>query len=191
MKTLRIAIAAFSFCICTAPFFIANAQDREPLNNKEIDELREAAQEPLKRLRLYVMFSGSRLIDIDNLQGKNSVPDRGQQIHDLLQDFSTLIDEMDDNIDEYAKRGQDMRKALPEVIKAETDYQTRLRTLQQTAMNEPKAAEEYRAYNFALQDAMESVRGSLEDAQKTLSDQIDQFKELEEKKKQEKKKKKY
>jgi len=136
-------------------------------------------------------YAGSRLLDIDNLQGKNNVPDRGQQIHDLLQDFSTLIDEMDDNIDEYAKRGQDMRKALPEVIKAESDYETRLRTLQQTVMNDPKAAQEYRAYNFALEDAMESLRGSLEDAQKTLADQIEQFKELEEKQKQEKKKKKY
>ena len=103
----------------------------------------------------------------------------------------SLIDEMEDNIDEYAKRGQDMRKALPEVIKAETDYQTRLRTLQQAVMNDPKAAQEYRAYNFALEDAMESLRGSLEDAQKTLADQIEQFKELEEKQKQEKKKKKY
>jgi hypothetical protein len=191
MRTLRTVVYSLAVCVCAGSFLAATAQEREPLNNNEIGELREAAQEPLKRLRLYVSFSGSRLLDIDNLQGKNNVPDRGQQIHDLLQDFSTLIDEMDDNIDEYAKRGQDMRKALPEVIKAETDYQTRLRTLQQTVMNDPKAAQEYRAYNFALEDAMESVRGSLEDAQKTLVDQTEQFKELEEKQKQEKKKKKY
>ncbi len=191
MKSLRLAVYALAVCVCAGPFLAVTAQEREPLNDNEIGELREAAQEPLKRLRLYVSFSGSRLLDIDNLQGKNNVPDRGQHIHDLLQDFSTLIDEMDDNIDEYATRGQDMRKALPEVIKAETDYQTRLRTLQQTAMNDPKAAQEYRAYNFALEDAMESVRGSLEDAQKTLADQTEQFKELEEKQKQEKKKKKY
>jgi uncharacterized coiled-coil DUF342 family protein len=190
MRTLRIVVYALAVCACAGPFLNAT-EEREPLNNKEIDELREAAQEPLKRLRLYVMFSGSRLIDIDSLQGKGNVSDRGQQIHDLLQDFSTLIDEMDDNIDEYARRGQDMRKALPEVIQADNEFQTRLRTLQQTAMNDPKAAQEFHAYNFALQDATESVRGSLEDAQKTLADQIEQFKELEEKQKQEKKKKKY
>ena len=191
MRMLRIVVYALVVCVCAGPFLAATAQEREPLNDNEIGELREAAQEPLKRLRLYVSFSGSRLLDIDNLQDKKNVSDRGQQIHDLLQDFSTLIDEMDDNIDEYAKRGQDMRKALPEVITAETDYQTRLRTLQQTVMNDPKAAQEYRAYNFALEDAMESVRGSLEDAQKALADQTEQFKELEEKQKQEKKKKKY
>jgi chromosome segregation ATPase len=191
MKTLRIVVYALAVCACAGPLLAATAQEHEPLNDNEIGELREAAQEPLKRLRLYVSFSGSRLLDIDNLQGKNNAPDRGQQIHDILQDFSTLIDEMDDNIDEYAKRGQDMRKALPEVIKAETEYQTRLRTLQQTVMNDPKAVQEYRAYNFALEDAMESVRGSLEDAQQTLADQTEQFKELEEKQKQEKKKKKY
>jgi len=182
---------ALAVCTFGGTIFPAFAQEREPLNNNEIDELREAAQEPVKRLRLYVNFSGSRLIEIDDLEGKNKADNRGQQIHDLLQDFSTLIDEMDDNIDEYARRAQDMRKVLPEVIKAETDYETRLRTLQQTATNDPKAAEEFRAYNFALQDAMEAVRGSIDDAQKTLADQTEQFKELEEKQKQEKKKKKY
>lgn len=191
MRASSVLICALAICSFAGASLPAFAQEREPLNNNEIDELREAAQEPVKRLRLYVTFSGARLIDIDSLQGKNNVQDRGQQIHDLLQDFSTLIDEMDDNIDEYARRAQDMRKILPEVIKAETDYQTRLRTLQQTTTNDPKAAEEFRAYNFALQDAMEAVRGSIDDAQKTLADQIEQFKELQEKQKQEKKKKKY
>ncbi len=191
MRASTVLTCVLALCTCAGASIPAFAQEREPLNNNEIDELREAAQEPVKRLRLYVTFSGSRLIDIDSLQGKNNVADRGQQIHNLLQDFSTLIDEMDDNIDEYARRAQDMRKILPEVIKAETDYQTRLRTLQQTATNDPKATEEFRAYNFALQDAIEAVRGSLDDAQKTLADQIEQFKELEEQKKQEKKKKKY
>jgi hypothetical protein len=191
MRASTLLPCVLAVCTFAGAILPALAQEREPLNNNEIDELREAAQEPMKRLRLYVTFSGSRLIDIDSLQGKNNVADRGQQIHDLLQDFSTLIDEMDDNIDEYARRAQDMRKVLPEVIKAETDYQTRLRTFQQTATNDPKATEEFRAYNFALQDAMEAVRGSLDDAQKTLADQTEQFKELEEKQKQEKKKKKY
>jgi hypothetical protein len=189
MPKLVLAVLALSCCLCTLK--PAVAQEREPLNDKEIDELREAAMEPVKRLKLYIMFSGERLLNIDNLQGNNKAENRGQQIHDLLQDFGTLIDEMDDNIDEYARRGQDMRKVLPDVIQSETEFQTKLRTLQQSSVNDPKAAQEARAYNFALQDAMDSVRGSLEDAQKTLADQTQQFKELEEKQKQEKKKKKY
>jgi len=187
-KLLTCILAAF---LCAGSLPRAFAQEREPLNDKEVDELREAAQEPVKRLRFYLMFTGSRLLDIENLQDDKKADNRGQQIHDLLQDFSTLIDEMDDNIDDYAQHAQDMRKVLPEVIHAETDYQTKLRTLQQTAQNDPKAAQEFRQYNFALEDAMESVRGSLDDAQKTLADQTEQFKELEEKKKQEQKKKKY
>lgn len=169
----------------------AFAQEREPLNDKEVDELREAAMEPAKRLKLYLMFSGERLINIDNLQGNNKADNRGAQIHDLLQDFGTLIDEMDDNIDEYARRAQDMRKVLPDVIQSETEFQTKLRELQQSTLNDPKAAQEVRTYNFALQDAMDSLRESIEDAQKTLADQTEQFKELDEKQKQEKKKKKY
>ena len=90
MRMLRIVVYDLAVCVCAGPFLAATAQEREPLNDNEIGELREAAQEPLKRMRLYVSFSGSRLLDIDNLQDKNNVPDRGQQIHDLLQDFSTL-----------------------------------------------------------------------------------------------------
>jgi hypothetical protein len=191
MRTSKLLPAVLMLACCLCALKPAIAQEREPLNNKEIDELREAAQEPVKRLKLYIMFSGERLLNIDNLQGNHKADNRGEQIHDLLQDFGTLIDEMDDNIDEYARRGQDMRKVLPDVIQSETEFQTKLRELQQAPMNDPKAAQETRTYNFALQDAMDSVRGSLEDAQKTLADQNEQFKELEEKQKQEKKKKKY
>lgn len=191
MRTRRLLPCILAGALCAAIPLRPLAQQREPLTDKEVDELRESAQEPVKRLRFYLMFTGSRLLDIDNLQGDNKAKDRGQQIHDLLQDFATLIDEMDDNIDDYARHAQDMRKVLPEVIHAETDYQTKLRALQQSTQNDPKAAQEFRQYNFALEDAIESVRGSLNDAQKTLDDQIEQFKELEEQKKQQQKKKKY
>ncbi|HLH07218.1 MAG TPA: hypothetical protein VKW78_08270 [Terriglobales bacterium] len=182
MVTLTLSVAG-----CLRTF----SQEREPLNNDEINELREAALEPVKRLRFYLNFTGSRLLEIDDLQGKSKVENRGQKIHDLLQDFTTLIDEMDDNIDEYARRGEDMRKVLPEVVKAETDYTTKLRTLQQTAINDPKAAAEARLYSFALQDALDAVRDSLDNSQKTQAQQTEQFEELKEQKKLEKKKKKY
>jgi len=191
MRTSRLLPALLTLCCFLSTVAPLLAQEREPLNDKEIDALREAAQEPIKRLKLYIMFSGERLLNIDNLQGDRKAENRGEQIHDLLQDFGTLIDEMDDNIDEYARRAQDMRKVLPDVIQSETEFQTKLRELQQSTQNDPKAAQEARTYNFALQDAMDSVRGSLEDAQKTLADQTEQFKELDEKQKQEKKKKKY
>lgn len=185
---ITLIIASFLSLSCL-PF--CAAQELTPLSDKQVDELREAAQEPIKRLTLYMRFSREQLIKIDDLEGKGKVDDRGQQIHDLLQGFTSLIDEMDDNIDDYARRGQDMRKVLPLVIEGQTEFQTRLRALHQTTINDPKAAQESRLYNFALQDAMDAVRGSQDSAQKTLSDQQEQFKELEEKEKLERKKKKY
>ncbi len=38
--------------------------------------------------------------------------DRPMQIHDLLEDFTSLLDEIDDNVDMYGSHKADMRKGL-------------------------------------------------------------------------------
>jgi hypothetical protein len=42
------------------------------------------------------------------------------QIHDLLQDFSSLLDEIDDNVDMYASHKTDMRRGLNLLIEADS-----------------------------------------------------------------------
>src|SRR5581483_1718763 len=82
---------------------VAQMGGREPLNNREIDELRETAQEPEKRLQLMVQFARARLAAIEQLRGEpRFAADRGARVHDLLEDFTKLVDEMGDNIDDYA-----------------------------------------------------------------------------------------
>src|SRR6266567_1810191 len=89
------------------------AQRRDPLNDKEIDEMREAADYPDKRLELMVNFSRARINAIDQLRADpKAVKDRPMQVHDLLQDFTALLDEIGDNVDVYSSRHTDMRKGL-------------------------------------------------------------------------------
>ena len=61
------------------------AQRRDPLNDKEVDEMREAADFPDKRLELMVKFARARMSAIQQLQGDaKKAKDRPMQVHDLL-----------------------------------------------------------------------------------------------------------
>jgi hypothetical protein len=147
-----------------------SAQQRDPLTDKETDDLREVAQDPLKRLKLLIKYAGERLDTVEHLQNEPKVADRGSRMHDALEDFRQIVDELDDNIDDYAKKNSDLRKPLTEVVGAETNFQARLETLKKTG-EDPKHAEFFKLYSFALQDATESVSLSLADSRKTLDEQ--------------------
>ena len=48
------------------------AQKRDPLNEKEVDQMREAADWPDKRLELMVKFARDRMTAIDQLRAGSS-----------------------------------------------------------------------------------------------------------------------
>lgn len=166
----------------------AQAGGREPLNEKEIDELRETAQEPEKRLKLMVQFARARLATIEQMRGDpRFAAERGARVHDLLEDFTKLVDEIGDNLDDYAGRKADLRRALKPVIEADSEFQLKLRTLKEQGAGAGDAAKgETREYAFALQSAIEAVNASLDDARKMLADQEVAFKEEKEKAKKKK-----
>ena len=146
------------------------AQQHDPLNDVESDQLREAALEPYKRLKLMIKFASERLDTVEATLKDQQAKGRGQRVHDSLQDFRELVDELDDNIDDYSQKQADMRKVLSEVVSAEEGFDKRLKAIGERG-NDPKLAEEYKQYSFALQDATEAVDLSLEDTKKTLDEQ--------------------
>jgi hypothetical protein len=146
------------------------AQRRDALNDKETDELREVAQEPLKRFKLLIKFATERLDTVERVKDEPKTPDRGKRIHDALEDFRQIIDELDDNIDDYSEKQTDLRKPLTEVVAAETSFDARIKAFKEWS-EDPKHTVDYKLYSFALQDALESVSLSLGDAKKTLEDQ--------------------
>jgi hypothetical protein len=143
------------------------AQKRDPLNEKEIDQMREAADYPDKRLELMIGFARARLASIEQLRADpKGTKDRPVQIHDLLQDFTTLLDEIDDNIDMYASHKTDMRKGLKLLIEADGEWQIQLRTLKQKS-----PPEELDQYSFVLTTATETAKDTGDSARKELQDQ--------------------
>ncbi len=174
--------------LVTAPL-LSQTRRRDPLNEREIDELREVAQEPDKRLKLMVQFARARLATIDQLRGDpRFAAGRGAQVHDLLEDFTHLMDEIGDNIDDYVDRRADLRKALPFVIEGDTEFQLKLRTLREQGPGAgAKPGAEVGDYAFVLQTATDAVNSSLDDARKLLAQQEAAFKEAKENAKKKKK----
>jgi hypothetical protein len=145
----------------------AAAQHRDPLTEKEIDEMREEADYPDKRLELMIGFARSRMASIQQLSADpKSAKDRPLQIHDLLQDFTTLLDEIDDNVDMYASHKTDMRKGLKLLIEADSEWQIQLRGLKQKS-----PPEELDQYSFVLNNAIDAVTDTADSARKELQDQ--------------------
>jgi hypothetical protein len=146
------------------------AQQRDPLTDTETDALREFAQDPLKRLKLLIKFANERLDTVEHLQNEPKIGDRGKRMHDALEDFREIVDELDDNVDDYSQKNSDLRKPLSDVVGAESSFGIRLEGIKKVG-EDAKHADFYKLYSFALQDATESVNLSLQDARKTLDEQ--------------------
>jgi len=147
----------------------AQTRHRDPLTTLEVDQLREAAQNPPERLKLWMKFARARITAIDQLRGDPKLAqDRGQRIHDLLEDLTNIMDEIDDNFANYARDHEDIRKALKLIIEMDSEFQVKLRSIKEG----PQAnSAEARDYQFALQNTIEAVNGNADDARQTLDEQ--------------------
>jgi len=144
-------------------------RERDPLNDKEIDEMRDTADFPDKRIELMIKFARERMTAIEQLRSDSkSARDRPRQVHDLLQDFSTLVDEIDDNIDMYASHKTDMRKGLKLLIEADSEWLLKLR-----AFKEQSPPEELELYSFILANTVDAVNDSAKGARETLQEQVE------------------
>jgi hypothetical protein len=170
---IRTAVA-LTFLLAITPC-VAQRHRREALNDLEIDQLRDTAQEPQARLKLYVAFARTRL---DRVQQARSDPkatgtDKDEQIRAALQDFSDIYDELDENVDTFADRGDDLRKALKPVIEADTEFGSKLRALKLSLANSPKEAE---SYDFLIGTALEAVDSAAKDHRNLLAEHEEKFK---------------
>jgi len=141
---------------------------RDPLNPLEADQLRDAAQEPSERLKLYIQFARTRLTSLEQMRADPKVTDRAQQTRDRLQDFLDVYDELNDNIDTFVDRKADLRKPLKTVIEADTEFQAKLRALKSSA---DANKDEVKQYDFLLTSVLDTIDSSVQDHRQLLSEQ--------------------
>ena len=146
---------------------IASARRRDPLTEAEADQIRQAALEPYKRLQLYIKFTGARLDAIDQLRADPKQADgRGRRIHDLLEDFTSLMDEINENLDQYQGRPlskddrKDFRRGLKEMIAACDAWDGKLKALKSAMETDPQTQKEAKDFNFVFTDAEEALKSS-------------------------------
>jgi hypothetical protein len=146
---------------------------RDPLTDAEILQLRDAAQDPETRLKLFVTFARTRLTTMEQVRSDPKVTDRAQKTHDALQDFLDIYDELDDNVDTFVKRKADLRKSLPMVIQADNEFESRLRALKSSVDSHSVDASQY---EFLLNSALDTLQTSIPDHKELLEEQQEEAK---------------
>jgi hypothetical protein len=146
---------------------------RDPLTPEEVTQIRDTSWEPKLRLPLYLQFARDRLTKLEEVRNDPKTKDRAKQTHDLLDDFQLLYDEMNDNIETYVDRHDDIRKPLKLIVDADTEFQAKLRALKDAAGVSRSESDQY---EFVLTNAIETVDSSVDDHRKLLADQEEQAK---------------
>ena len=130
------------------------------LSDGEVEQLRESAYIPADRIAVFIKFLDTRTKAIEDLVAKPRRPGREDDLHDLLEQFTAVADELNDNLDDYGPRHRDLRKQLPKLLEATDRWSTGLRT-------PPDAA----AYAVSRRLALESVRDIREETTRLIEDQ--------------------
>jgi hypothetical protein len=140
----------------------AMAQDRDFLTPNEVDQIRES-QDPNERLTLYVHFAKERLDLIQQYLAKQK-PGRSIFVHNTIEDYSKIIEAIDNVSDDALRRHVVLDKGMIAVINAEKEFLDNLNKIQ----NDPPP--DFERYKFVLQEALDTTSDSrqlcLEDSQK-------------------------
>ena len=156
----------------------AQENHRDPLNDLEVDKLRDAAQEPEIRLKLYVEFARTRLDKMQHAHADPKAENRDEQTKAALQDFIDIYDELQDNVDTFADRKEDLRKALKPVIEADTEFGSKLRAFKSSLAS---SREEAGRFDFLAGTALQAVDDGARDHRSLLAEQEEKFKNKKEK----------
>jgi hypothetical protein len=163
----------FLFLLVSSMFAAGQAHRHDPLTDAEIEKVRDAAQIPEVRLKLYIAFARARLDKVQQVHSDPKVTDREQATRDALQEFLDVYDELNTNVDTYADRGTDLRKALKPVIEADTEFGAKLRAFRSSLAGN---AQEARDDEFLIGSALQGVDSGAKDHRDLLAEQEETFK---------------
>jgi predicted Zn-dependent protease len=158
-------LVALVACLLLAAPVCAQKEKREALTEAQIEEIREAGVNPVARVNIYVKILDGLAAAIKSLAGRAHSAARSSRLDDALQDFIALMDELGSNLDVYAERKADIRRALKPLNEAAPRWLEMLRALPA----EP-------SFYLARKEAIESGKDLADQAKLLLEAQTAYFK---------------
>jgi hypothetical protein len=138
------------------------AQQRDFLTADEADQVR-LVQEPNERLKLYLQFARQRL-DLIQQAVSQEKAGRSKLLHDLLEEYTKIIEAIDTVTDDALKRSVDLSLGVKAVADEEKLMSAQLEKIRDS---QPK---DLARYQFALDQAIESTKDSEEMASQDLKE---------------------
>jgi len=151
---------SFALLVLTLALPIRAQRTDTALSESEIEQLREAAYLPNDRVLIFIKLLDTRDKTIQDLFAHPRKPGREQDTHDLMEEFTSIADELNDNLDDYGPRHRDIRKSLPKLLDATERWSSNL-----------KSPPDNEAYNVSRKLALEAVRDLREQATQLIEDQ--------------------
>ena len=130
------------------------------LSEGEVEQLRESAYVANDRILVFIKFLDARDKAIQDLFAHPRKPGREQDTHDLMEQFTSIADELNDNLDDYGPHHRDIRKTLPKLLDATERWSSNI-----------KQPPENVTYDLSRKLALEAIRDIREEATQLLADQ--------------------
>lgn len=121
-------LSAAAVCLKALPTFAQADDSAAVMSDAEIDRLREVAPYPPQRLLVFISFLDKRTQAIEKLDTGRRRPGREEDLRDLMNQFASISDDLEDNLDDYSQRHLDVRRVLPKLVAATERWATMLRT---------------------------------------------------------------
>jgi hypothetical protein len=135
-------------------------RESNALSEGEVEQLRESAYVANDRILVFIKFLDARDKAIQDIFAHPRKPGREQDTHDLMEQFTSIADELNDNLDDYGPHHRDIRKTLPKLLDATERWSSNL-----------KQPPENVTYDLSRKLALEAIRDIREEATQLLADQ--------------------
>ena len=158
---MRMRIPLLLLLLLAVPLPRVHAQSRDSaLSDSEVEKLRDLAPEYAERVLAFDEFLDQRARRIVALTAGRRHAGREEDLHEMMEQFTSITEDLEDNLEDYGPHHRDLRKVLPKLLAATDRWLTALKT--------PPDDE---AYNVSRKLALESVNDLREDVTKLIDEQ--------------------